>query len=84
MSLICVRMSTFRVKCRDFDDAIRRTLQTTQVRKLICFESFRSIKKIRKIKVRDVIANDEIRVHLFHKVSPFLEHLRFVVEGDDL
>jgi hypothetical protein len=50
----------------------------------VCLEGFCSIKEIRKVKVCDVITNDEIRVDFFHKVPPLLEHLCFIVEGDDL
>ncbi len=50
----------------------------------MCLESFCSIKKIRKIEVCDVITNDDIWVDLFHKIPPFLEHLYFTVERDDL
>jgi hypothetical protein len=62
----------------------KRTLQTTEIGKLVCLESFCSIKKIRKVKVRDVITNDDIGVDLFHKISPFLEHFRLIICRDDL
>jgi len=49
-----------------------------------CFESLCSIKKIGKIKVCDVITNEDIRVDALHKFPPFLEHLCFIGERDDL
>jgi len=67
-----------------FDALKRRTPQTTQIRKLGGLEGFCSVKKVRKIKVGNVITNDKIRVDLFNEISPFLEHLCFIIERDDL
>ena len=69
-------------KC--FNVIKKRTLQTTEIRKLVSLEGFCSIKEIRKIKVRDVITNDDIGIDLFNKISPFLEHLRLIIGRDDL
>jgi hypothetical protein len=67
-----------------FNLSKKRTVQTTEIGKLMRLESFCSIKKIRKIKVRDVISNDDIGIDLFHKISPILEHLSLIIERDDL
>src|SRR6266436_2563671 len=84
VSFICVRASKFLINKKWFNVIKKRTPQTTEIGKLVCLESFCSIKKIRNVKVRDVIANDDIGVDLFHKISPFLEHLRLIIERDDL
>lgn len=67
-----------------FNAIKKRTLQATEIGKLVCLEGFCSIKKIRKIKIRDVITDDDIGIDLFHKISPFLEHLRLIISRDDL
>jgi hypothetical protein len=60
------------------------TFQPAQEREFICFDSFCSVEQIWKIEASDVIANDNIRINLLHKISPALKHFGLVVERENL
>ena len=47
-------------------------------------KSMRPVHQVRQIESRNVVSNDDVGVDLFNKVSPLLEHVCFIVRGDDL
>ena len=45
---------------------------------------FRPVNQVREVEIRDVVANDNIWVNFLYKISPGMEHLRFVAERENL
>lgn len=61
-----------------------RTLEPAQIRELASLERFCTVNQVRKIELRDVVANDQIRVDFFNKLLPSREQICFFFELDDL
>ena len=65
-------------------ERMKHTLDSSEKCEVLSFERFRSVHQIGEIEIGDVVANDDIRIHLLDEVSPCLEHFRLVLERKNL
>jgi hypothetical protein len=60
------------------------TVQSSKERKLPDLQSSRAVNKIRKIEIRDIVANYDIRIDLLDKFTPCIKHVGLTPVRNDL